>query len=124
MVLLLRHPPQIFNQMKEGIDNATISYYHGDVFNHINRLSLPINFVSFSDIPSYFPKQLGMDYLQMIKNNLASNAITVHRYYFHITKNIDIAGYQKITKNYIDLIKKEKTQIYLIDIYQRESSEQ
>lgn len=112
------HKP-IFNKMKEGIENCKIDYYEGDLFSNIEEIKTPIDFVSFSDILSYFPKDLEDIYLQKIKKKLNPNALTVHRYYFHINMNLDTTGYQKITSANPKLINKENTQIYIIDLYKR-----
>ena len=111
--------PSIFTKMKKGIEQCEIKFYQGDFFGICNSLETKIDFVSFSDILSYFPDDLGEVYLQKIRNKLSSNAITVHRYYFHITKNMDTTGYEKISNQYLQYINREKTQIYLIDIYQK-----
>lgn len=111
--------PSIFEQMKKGIEGCEIDYYQGDLFSNIEKLENNIDFVSFSDILSYFPEDLEEVYLQKIKKKLNPKALTVHRYYFHINRNLDTSGFTKMTEAYPKLINKEKTQIYIIDIYQR-----
>lgn len=111
----------IFSKMKDGINQCDISYYQGDLFSNIEKFENKIDFVSFSDILSYFPEDLEEIYLQKIKKKLNPKALTVHRYYFHINRNLDTTGYTKLTHTYPKLINKEKTQIYIIDIYQRNS---
>lgn len=110
---------KIFSQMKAGIENCKINFYQGDLFSNIEKFDTNIDFVSFSDILSYFPVDLEEVYLQKIKKKLNPKALTVHRYYFHINRNLDTTGYTKLTESYPTLINKEKTQIYIIDIYQR-----
>ena len=113
----------LFNEMKMGILDCDIRYYQGDLFSTIESLKTPIDFVSFSDILSYFPKELEDVYLQKIKNKLNPKALTVHRYYLHVNKNLDTIGFDKVTPCYSELIQQEKTQFYLIDIYQRQNHE-
>lgn len=115
----LEADPKIFKQMKEGISGCKVTTLQGDLFENIKQVKDDIDFVSFSDILSYFPEELGKIYLQDIKHKLSPRALTVHRYYFHISKNLDTTGYTKLTETYPTLINKEKTQIYLMDIYQR-----
>lgn len=113
----------IFDQMKNGVKNCEIKFYRGDLFSYIEKFDKNIDFVSFSDILSYFPKDLEDIYLQKIKKKLSPNAITVHRYYLHISRNLDTCGYSKITSKYQSEINREKTQIYDIDVYIRDEND-
>jgi len=113
--------PEIYNKMKEGIKSCDINYFHGEILSIIeNKIHTPIDFISFSDILSYFNEEVETIYLQKIKEKLSPKALTVHRYYLHINYGLNIEGYKLITKNFQDLINKEKTQIYTIDVYQRD----
>lgn len=112
--------PEVFEQIKQGIKTCEIRFYQGDFFSICDSLPEKIDFISFSDILSYFPDDLGEVYMQRIKSNLSPKALTVHRYYFHITKNMDTTGYEKVTSKYLPLISREKTQIYLVDVYERQ----
>lgn len=111
----------IYLRMKEGIKNCEISFFQGDLIKIIEEeLSEKIDFISFSDILSYFTDSQGRSYLQRIKEKLSPDALTVHRYYFHINKFLNYSGYKKVTEEYINEIHQEQTQIYIIDIYQRQ----
>lgn len=112
--------PEVFLKMKEGLKDCDVHLYQGDFFSIMQTLQTKVDFVSFSDILSYFPDDLGEVYLQRIKGKLNSNALTVHRYYLHVTKNMDCNGYERITNQFLSQIHREQTQIYLVDIYQRE----
>jgi hypothetical protein len=85
------------------------------------KIEQKIDFVSFSDILSYFPENLEKVYLQKIKPYLNKGAITVHRYYFRVNKDLDISGFNKTTDQHSLFIDKEKTQIYIIDTYEKEN---
>jgi S-adenosylmethionine-diacylglycerol 3-amino-3-carboxypropyl transferase len=113
--------PKIFNDMKKSANSCKISYYCGDLFDNLEKIEEKIDFVSFSDILSYFPSSLEKVYLQKIKPYLSPKAITVHRYYFRINKDLDITGFTKTTDQHLTLIEKEKTQIYIIDTYEKEN---
>ena len=115
--------PEIFQKMKDGIKTCKIEFHQGDLIKIIEKdLSDKIDFISFSDILSYFDDQTGSKYLQKIKDKLNINAMTVHRYYFHINKYLNYNGYKKITKNFLNQIHDEKTQIYIIDVYKRKEN--
>jgi S-adenosylmethionine-diacylglycerol 3-amino-3-carboxypropyl transferase len=109
----------IFNDMKAGAQQCDIKYYSGDLFQSIEKIEKKIDFVSFSDILSYFPESLEKVYLQKLRPNLSPFAITVHRYYLRINKGLDTTGFKQTTKENSLLIEKEKTQIYIIDTYEK-----
>jgi S-adenosylmethionine-diacylglycerol 3-amino-3-carboxypropyl transferase len=112
--------PKIYWNMQQGIQQCDIQYYDGDLFEVIEQFDEKVDFVSFSDILSYFPTELGSVYLQKIRNNLNPMAITVHRYYLHVSRNLDCDGYEKITDKYREEINHERTQIYITDVYQKD----
>lgn len=112
---------QIYNDMKEGALSCHIDYYQGDLFSNLERINSKIDFVSFSDILSYFQGNLEKEYLQLIKEKLNTKALTIHRYYLRINKDIDVNGFNKITEKFRTKIDREKTQIYLIDVYERKN---
>ena len=111
----------IFSDMKEAAKSCQIDYYNGDLFKNLEKIEQKIDFVSFSDILSYFPEDLEKVYLQKIKPYLTEGAITVHRYYFRVNKDLDISGFNQTTDQHSLLIDKEKTQIYIIDTYEKEN---
>lgn len=108
-----------YNQAQQGIKNAKIKYLVGDCVEELERSKLAVDFLSFSDISSFFPSELEKNYLQRISNSLSTNCIFVERRYLHIPKDVDEAGYKDITNNYMDIIKQEKTQMYDIKILKK-----
>jgi len=111
----------LFEKMKTGINKSHINFYQGDLFSTLKRINDPISFLSFSDILSYFPEEIEKNYMQTIKMKLAPKAITVNRYYLRVHNELDLAGYKNITNDHLDLLNKEKTQIYQILIYERQN---
>lgn len=111
---------KIFYKMKEGIRDCKINYYQGDIFSSLKKIQTPISFLSFSDILSYFPESIEKDYMQTIKDKLSTKGITVNRYYLRIHQHLNLYGYTDRTQDYLELIKKEKTQFYNIQIYEKE----
>ncbi len=106
--------------MKKGINECEIDFYQGDLIEIVeNNVQQKIDYVSFSDILSYFDEETGKNYLQRIKKKLNFGALTIHRYYFHVNKNLITKGFRKVTGKCKSVILNEKTQIYLIDIFQK-----
>jgi S-adenosylmethionine-diacylglycerol 3-amino-3-carboxypropyl transferase len=117
--------PDVFQQIKDGIRGATVHYLRGDankLAHEAARNLGPIEFFSFSDVPSYFTGELESRYLQQLKPALAEGAAVVVRNYIHIPEWLDIAGYADEAGYYAELIAAEKVQVYDVHVYRKQRS--
>lgn len=110
-----------YNQIKQGIKNASIRYVLGDFIKEMEKANYAVDFVSFSDISSYFGPEEERNYLQRISNTLSSECILVERRYLHIPQNVNLSGYRDISDAYKKAMQQEKTQMYDIRVLQKES---
>lgn len=113
---------ECFNEVKKNLSNVTISFHQGDFFNIIASINTPISFISLSDVPSYFSPELEKKHLQLISKKLENEAIVCCRYYLNCLSNIDSSGFTNITKNFLELIKKEKTPFYRFDLWKKNTN--
>lgn len=97
--------------------HTRINYINEDLVTHLRNGSSKYDFLSLSDVPSYFTGELERDFMQFIKPSLVNGAIIVNRYYLRIP-DCNLDGFKDITDQCIDLIKNEKVQMYTIRIYQ------
>lgn len=74
-----------------------------------------IDFVSLSDVPSYFSGPLEKTFLQSLKPMLKKGAVVVVRYYLRIAQ-VDETGFEDITHEYAEQIAQEKVQMYRVKI--------
>lgn len=111
--------PDVFLKAKDGLRKAKITYICNDVIKEAKRTSTPIDFLSFSDVPSYLQPPQEQEFLQEVKNGISPGGIIVNRYYLRIPKNINVDGYQDITDDFKGPISKEKIQMYSFGIYKR-----
>jgi S-adenosylmethionine-diacylglycerol 3-amino-3-carboxypropyl transferase len=111
--------PRIFALAKKGALQADITYVHGDIVSEIAKNKNPIDFVSFSDVPSYFSGNMEKTFLLKIRKGLAQNCRVVIRYYLHKAENTDTSGYKDTTQHYREFIKRERTQMYSIQILEK-----
>lgn len=96
------------------------NYITEDMIAHLNSGQKKYDFLSLSDVPSYFGGELEENFMQMIKPSLKSGAIIVNRYY--LRKPIcNLQGFIDITTEFNTLIKAEKVQMYDICIYRFDS---
>lgn len=102
---------QRVHDSKTGVD-----YVQEDFVSFLAKGERQYDFLSLSDVPSYFQGDLERDFMQKIKPGLRPGAVIVNRYYLRKSEcNLD--GYVDITENYLKLIELEKVQMYDIRVY-------
>ncbi len=112
-------PVEASSETHERIKGSecTVEYLKEDFVSYLSKGLKQYDFLSLSDVPSYFQGQLEKDYMQKIRPGLAPGAIIVTRYYLR-KSDCDLTGYLDITDSHIKLIELEKVQMYDIRIYQ------
>lgn len=111
---------KIFLLAKTGANKTQINYTQGDIVNEIPKITKPIDFISFSDVPSYFTGEVEKNYLQKIYPYLSPQSLMVIRYYLHIPEGTIMKGYKDISANYINLMNQEKIQMYLVKVLRKQ----
>ena len=106
---------------KENFDRVhksktKVDYVQEDFVTYLSRGQKQYDFLSLSDVPSYFQGDLEKEFMQRIKPGLAPGAVIVNRYYLRKSE-CDLSGYVDITENYLKLIELEKVQMYDIRVY-------
>lgn len=97
--------------------SGDVYYKKQDMITFLKSGEEKFDFLSLSDVPSYFSGDVEKNYLQMIKPSLNPKAIVVVRYYLRKCE-ADLSGYIDVTSEYADLIRLEKVQMYKFCIYQ------
>jgi S-adenosylmethionine-diacylglycerol 3-amino-3-carboxypropyl transferase len=110
---------KVYLNAQKGIINAQIKFVLGDFISTLSKNKSLVDFVSLSDISSYFSADIECNYLQNIRNNISSGCKIVERQYIHIPRNVDTSGYTNTTHMYKKEIEQEKTQMYNIKIWQK-----
>jgi S-adenosylmethionine-diacylglycerol 3-amino-3-carboxypropyl transferase len=98
-----------------------IEYVNVDFVSFLTSGDKKYNFLSLSDVPSYFNGDLERDFMQKIRPSLVKDAVIVVRYYLRKSA-VDLTSFEDITEEYSDLIKKEKVQMYEICVYKYRAS--
>lgn len=96
---------------------AEVKFLASDMIQHLSSGEHKYDFLSLSDVPSYFGGDLEKSFLQKIQPSLNPGATVVIRYYLRIC-DTDISGYKDVTNDYADLVRHEKVQMYKVNIYQ------
>ena len=89
----------------------------GDVLSYTDSTQQKFDFISLSDVPSYFNGHDEQDYLQRLKRCLNPGALVVTRCYLRVPENTDTTGYDDVSETYAELIRLEKMQVYQIFVY-------
>lgn len=104
-----------FNRVRQS--NAVINYVCADFVSYLSKGEKKFDFLSLSDVPSYFKGDLERDFMQKIKPALNNKAVIVIRYYLRVSF-VDLSGFLDVTEEYKELIESEKVQMYDIKVYQ------
>ncbi|MEN9825990.1 MAG: hypothetical protein RI953_1735 [Pseudomonadota bacterium] len=116
--------PGIFERIQTGIRQCKIRYQLANVVEHVSQLSAdPVDFVSISDVPSYFDDALASEFLTRMSKGLNPGALVVARYYLRVIQETNMSGFQQVTEKYRSLIDAEKTQMYHVEVYKKDSVE-
>jgi S-adenosylmethionine-diacylglycerol 3-amino-3-carboxypropyl transferase len=76
-----------------------------------------LDFLSLSDVPSYFSGDAEKNFLQWLRPTLAPGAVVVIRYYLRIA-DADETGFVDITPRFSSEISEERVQMYRIKVLQ------
>lgn len=103
-----------FERIKEA--KTPVLYVQEDFVTYLSRGEKKYDFLSLSDVPSYFQGDLEKDFMQKIRPSLIPGAIVVTRYYLRKSE-CDLSGYVDITETHSKIIELEKVQMYEIRVY-------
>jgi S-adenosylmethionine-diacylglycerol 3-amino-3-carboxypropyl transferase len=117
--LPLEADASVFAAAKSALARTELRFQIGDVIELIRTGGTRFDFLSLSDTPSYYPAVRAHDFLQEIKSAASPAARVVPRYYFRVPARLDTSGWARMTDDYRQLIEREKTQIYRIDVWER-----
>lgn len=112
-------PVEARNESHDRIKDfkGEVHYIHADLLAHLKSGERKYDFLSLSDVPSYFKGDVERDFMQMIRPGLNLGAIIVNRYYLRIPE-CDLRGFSDITSKHQNLLDEELVQMYRIKVYQ------
>jgi len=111
--------PGVFAKIQEALGSATIDYRLGDILEIAHREGGHFDFVSLSDVPSYFVPPREQTYLQDLRPALSSRARVVLRYYLRRPERAEKRGYGNLTERYASAIAAEKVGVYDIEVLEK-----
>lgn len=103
-----------FNRVKKS--KTVVEYVKEDFVSYLSKGEKTYDFLSLSDVPSYFQGTLEKEFMQKIRPSLKAGAIIVNRYYLR-TSECDLTDFEDVTSAYDTLLQNEKVQMYNVKIY-------
>jgi len=103
----------IYNKAKDAIKSCNISYIKGDI---LSDLPGAIDFISLSDVPSFFKNDKEKSFLQDLKTKVNNSSYIIVRAHMRVP-NPELNGFSLINDQYDDLLKEERTQLWKFFIY-------
>lgn len=108
----------VFNASKETLKkDPEIKLVLDNVLEYSRKSDEKFDFVSLSDVPSYFQGEDERQYMQGLKRNLNKDAVVVMRAYLRVPEGTILTDYEDISETHRLLIDKEKVQMYKTFIY-------
>lgn len=113
--------PDVYRRVQRALPNVTFDYRVGDIVDQAQETG-PFDFVSLSDVPSYFAPPREQAYLQDLRPALAKGARLVVRYYLRKPERADQHGYRNITGRFAEPIANEKVGVYEIEVFEHDGN--
>ncbi len=110
--------PEVYVQAQKGLAQAKIKYTQGNIIQECAQAKQPVDFLSLSDVPSYFSGLTENRFMQEVRSGLSNQGIAVIRNYLRVPQ-FDETGFERVTSDYQESIKKEKVQLYQVDILKK-----
>lgn len=108
--------PEAYDLIKSGLKACRVSYAREDINSLLKSGREKFDFVSYSDVPSYFQGETERDFLQWARASLNPGAVVVLRHYLRVPENMNLAGFVDITHEWSSEISRERTQMYIVQV--------
>ena len=108
-----------YEAIKAALVTTEVTYQQANIIDWLGQQRADVDFVSLSDVPSYFSGELAENFLQRIKPALRQDGLVVVRSYLHRPHEMRTDGYEDTTTQWWDAIAREATQMYLVDVLRR-----
>jgi S-adenosylmethionine:diacylglycerol 3-amino-3-carboxypropyl transferase len=113
--------PEIYREARQVLNRLEPEWVEGDLVTGLER-SENVDFVSFSNVASYFKPPVEQEFLQRIGKGLLPGARVVLRHYLHRPVGLDRTGYREVTTDFRSSIERERMQMYEIEVLERGAS--
>jgi S-adenosylmethionine-diacylglycerol 3-amino-3-carboxypropyl transferase len=109
---------EIYLEAREALNGIELDWVEGDLVKGLER-ARGVEFVSFSNVASYFKPPVEQEFLQKIAPGLVPGARVVLRHYLHRPEGLGRGGFQDITPDFRGPIERERMQMYEVEVLER-----
>lgn len=110
--------PDVYARAQAALKRTEIRFVQDDILELGRREPGAIDFVSLSDVPSFLKGPREVDFLQTLRPGLAPGALVVTRGHLRIPRP-ETTGYELITSSYEDVVRRERTQLWQVQVYRK-----
>jgi S-adenosylmethionine-diacylglycerol 3-amino-3-carboxypropyl transferase len=112
---------EVFAAMKSWLLRHRTKSFQGNILELIPKESSlsGIDFLSFSDVPSYFEGETEKNYLQIVRPKISIGGVVIIRNYLRLPENPDLTGYVDISSEVSEAFFDERVQMYMVKAYRR-----
>ena len=107
-----------FKQMKKYLPKVNVVFHQRDLIKTIGSLD-DVDFVSLSDVPSYFSGDLEKNFVNKLKNSLSDDGLLVNRNYLRVPE-ADRSGFSDISGKFKKSLNNESVQMYRVEVLKHE----
>jgi S-adenosylmethionine-diacylglycerol 3-amino-3-carboxypropyl transferase len=111
--------PETFARAKESLRHIEVDCRLGDAIVEATELPLPIDFLSLSDIASYFSGEREQTFLQTLRPAVARGGTVVVRSYLHVPEKLDVTGFTRQSGSVAEAALNEKVGVYQFDVLRK-----
>jgi S-adenosylmethionine-diacylglycerol 3-amino-3-carboxypropyl transferase len=111
--------PHVYAQIQRGLETARVAYRQGDLLDVSTSDGPPIDFLSLSDVPSYFEGETERRFLQRLRPSLRPGGMAVLRSYLRVPQGLNTDGFDDVTEQFQDVVAREKVGVYHVGVYQK-----
>ena len=115
---LIEAKKECFEMMKKSLETCDVYYHQNDLISEIKNHH-EIDFISLSDVPSYFSGKLEKEFIQNLKPSLSPKALVVNRNYLRIP-DADRSGFRDVANEFVAASRLEGVQMYRIEVLKHE----
>jgi S-adenosylmethionine-diacylglycerol 3-amino-3-carboxypropyl transferase len=115
---LIEAKKECFDMMKDSLKKCRVHYHHNDLLSEIEKHT-DLDFISLSDVPSYFAGDIEEQFIQKIRSSLNKNSTIINRNYLRIP-NADRRYFNDIGEKFSIEMRNEGVQMYRIEVLRNE----
>ncbi|NMO18462.1 DUF3419 family protein [Pyxidicoccus fallax] len=108
--------PDVYARARRALEETEVSYVRGDVLEVVRQTGGTVDFLSLSDVPTFFKGPLEQDFLQRLRPGLAPDARVVTRGHLRVPRP-DTSGFELLSPAFKEAMDMERTQLWQIQIY-------